>query len=280
MSDPIKYSVEDGVATIVLSRPERRNAWTRALEEQYFQRLFDASADPDVRVVVLTGDPEGRAFCPGVDTEDLDEVSSARSTLSRHRFPHTTMTKVPKPTIAAINGACAGMGFVHAMFCDVRFAQSGSNFATAFARRGLCAENGVAWALTRCVGAAAAADLLLSGRKFGAAEALDLGILKAVVEPDELMPTVLEYARDIAANCSPGALAQIKHQIYHDMASGLEESRQLALEYLYEKRLYEDFAEGVQSYIDKRPPEFPGTSFDLGSSVSRDPEFEPGSPDG
>lgn len=272
MSDeqPILYEVDDGVATITMSRPERRNAWTPALELEYFDRLFEASEDADVRVIVLTGDPAGRAFCPGVDTSNLDEIASSRTTLSRARWPHTMLTQVPKPTIAAINGACAGMGFVHALYCDVRFTQTGANFTTAFARRGLPAENGVAWALARIIGTSAAADLLLSGRKFGADEAVSLGLVKAVVEPDELMTTVLAYARDMAANCSPGALAQIKHQLWIGLEQTMEEARLLALDYLYKQRLYDDFAEGIQSYLQKRPPAFPGVSINLRDTIVKD----------
>jgi enoyl-CoA hydratase/carnithine racemase len=272
MSEPelVRYEVSNGIATLTLSRPERRNAWTAVLETQYFERLFDASADPSVRVVVLTGDPEGGAFCPGLDTGDLNKISSDRTALTRDRWSHTMLTRVPKPTIAAINGACAGMGLVHALYCDVRFAQTGSNFTTAFARRGLPAENASAWALSRLVGVGAAADLLLSGRKFGADEALALGVINRLVEPDELMASVYEYAGDISANCSPGALAQIKHQLYEALQQSMEPARLLSLEYLYEKRLYDDFAEGVQSYIEKRPPQFPGIAFDLLGSETMD----------
>ena len=249
MSEPelVRYEVSNGIATLTLSRPERRNAWTAVLETQYFERLFDASADPSVRVIVLTGDPEGGAFCPGLDTGDLNKISSDRTALTRDRWSHTMLTRVPKPTIAAINGACAGMGLVHALYCDVRFAQTGSNFTTAFARRGLPAENASAWALSRLVGVGAAADLLLSGRKFGADEALALGVINRLVEPDELMASV-----------------------YEALQQSMEPARLLSLEYLYEKRLYDDFAEGVQSYIEKRPPQFPGIAFDLLGSETMD----------
>ncbi len=277
-ADPIRYEVDDGVATVMLSRPERRNAWTRELESMYFERLFEASEDPDVRVIVVTGDPAGGAFCPGLDTGDLDDISSGQANPTRRRWPHTMLTKVPKPTIAAINGACAGMGLVHALYADVRFAQRGSNFSTAFARRGLPAENGVAWALTRIVGVAVAADLLLSARKFDADEALGLGLVNRVFEPEELVPETLAYARDLASSCSPAALAQIKDQLYSSLEQDMESARRLALEYLHERRLRDDFAEGVASYVEKRPPQFAGFAFDLRATVSMDEDPEEPSP--
>ena len=131
------------------------------------------------------------------------------------RHPYVVAT-LRKPVIAAINGACAGIGLTQALMCDVRFAAEGAKFTTSFARRGLIAEYGISWILPRVVGWGVALDLLLSGRVFYADEAAALGLVKEVVPPEELLPRAIAYAEDIAANCAPNSLAVIKQQVYAD----------------------------------------------------------------
>ena len=179
-SDPVLYEVRDsGVAVLTLNRPERMNGWGGGLATTFYSRLDDAEADPDVRAIVVTGN--GRAFCAGADMGDLNTISNATvdaaggtdvSKLVGARHPHF-VTTLRKPVIAAINGACAGMGLTLALVCDVRFAAEGAKFTTSFARRGLIAEYGISWILPRVVGWGAALDLLLSGRVFYADEAAD-----------------------------------------------------------------------------------------------------------
>lgn len=265
----IHYGVVDGVGTVSFSRPDRRNAWSTELEAEYFDAVIAAAADPDVRVLVITGDPEGRAFCPGLDTQALDASAAGERTIQRRRWPHSMLTRVPKPTIAAINGACAGLGLIQALYADVRFAAEGAKFSTAFARRALPAEHGIAWILTRLVGHATAADLLLSGRTFTAEEAHELGIVSAVLPPDELMAATLAYAGDIATNCSPEAMALIKEQLYAGLDQEMEESRRMAVEFVHERQPA-DFNEGIRSYMEKRAPAFPGIGRDLTETVRMD----------
>ena len=185
-ADLVRTEVDaDGVATFTLNRPERRNAWTAAMENRYFDVLAAADTDPAVRVGVLTG--AGTSFCPGMDMGRLAEVAGRPMDISARR-PQYAPRLFRKPLIAAINGACAGIGLTQALMCDVRFAARGARFSTAFARRGLGAEYGMSWVLPRYVGVGNALDLLLSSRVFEADEARDLGLVNRVLEPADVLP--------------------------------------------------------------------------------------------
>ena len=260
-SPPVLRHRDGGVLVLTLHRPERHNAWTYDMEDLYFAYLAEAAADPAVRVVVLTG--SGRTFCPGLDTERLQAAAAGHHTDPATRKRHTFATLVPKPLIAAVNGGCAGIGLIQACCCDVRFAARGARFTTAFARRGLPAENALSWLLPRLIGHGAALDLLLSGRTFAAEEAKELGLVNVLTEPDDLMATVMAYARDLAVHCSPLSMATIKQQVYRDLESGFEASRRDSLDALRELRREPDFLEGVTSYIEHREPDFPPLSVTL-----------------
>ena len=185
MTDLCLYEVRDGVAVVTFNRPDRNNGMTGALELAYFARLAEANEDREARAVVVTG--AGRSFCPGADLGHRGEPGD--EPLPNTKVPTTFPLTIDKPLVAAINGGCAGVGLVQALQCDVRFAATQAKFTTAFARRGLIAEYGVAWLLPRIVGQAAAADLLLSARVFDAAEALRMGLVTAVVDRDEVLDT-------------------------------------------------------------------------------------------
>jgi enoyl-CoA hydratase/carnithine racemase len=227
-ASPVLYDVRDtGVAVLTLNRPDRMNGWGGGLAATFYARLDDAEADPGVRAIVVTG--SGRAFCAGADMGNVNTIGNATvdaaegtdiSTLVGARHPHH-LTTMRKPVVAAINGACAGIGLTMALVCDVRFAAEGAKFTTSFARRGLIAEYGISWLLPRVVGWGAAQDLLLSGRVFHADEAAELGLVKEVVPPAELLPRAIGYAEDIAANCAPSSLAVIKQQVYADTMRGV-----------------------------------------------------------
>ncbi len=258
-NDTVLYEVDDGVAVVTLNRPERLNAWTGELGTGYFDALDRAAADPDVRAVVVTG--AGRGFCAGADMDNLQGISSGggesggdapRLRNERHDYALT----IPKPVVAAINGACAGLGFVHAMMCDVRFAAEGAKFTSAFARRGLIAEHGVAWMLPRVVGPSHALDILMSGRVFLAEEAKEMGVVSKVVPRDELLSAAVSYARDLGRYSAPWSMAQIKRQVWGQLdqarSDALEESNALMRESLRRT----DFKEGVQSFVEQRDPNF------------------------
>ncbi|AKK29396.1 enoyl-CoA hydratase [Mycobacterium sp. EPa45] len=261
---PVLYEVLDsGVAVLTFNRPERMNGWGGGLAAGFYAGMDAAEADPNVRAIVVTG--RGRAFCAGADMGDLASISSAsvdsageadltKMVGERHPLFVTTVTK---PVIAAINGACAGIGLTQALFCDVRFAAAGAKFTTSFARRGLIAEYGISWILPKVVGWGAALDLLMSGRVFYAEEAFELGMVKEVVPPDELLSRAIEYAEEIAANCAPSSLAVIKRQVYGDALREAEDASRRAETLMHESMQRPDFIEGITAFFEKRPPNFP-----------------------
>ncbi len=259
---PVLFELRDsGVAVVTLNRPERMNAWGGGLAAAFYRCIDRAEADPDVRVIVLTG--SGRAFCAGADMGDLDTIGGADAggdtdvtKLVGERHPYF-VTQLRKPVIAAINGACAGIGLTQALMCDIRFAAAGAKFTTAFARRGLIAEYGISWILPRIAGWSAAQDLLLSGRTFFADEAKELGLVKEVVPPEELLPRALAYAEDMARNCAPSSLAVIKRQLYDDALQNVHDTSAAAEKLMHESMQRPDFIEGITAFFEKRQPSFP-----------------------
>src|SRR5438105_9513371 len=227
MSEVVQSRVDDGVAVLTLNRPDRLNAWTAEMEHEYFGLLEQCGGSPDVRVIVVTG--AGRGFCAGADMQDLQALGAegdgaGETAQARERRAQTFPLTIPKPIIAAINGACAGIGLVQALMCDIRFAAAGAKLTTAFARRGLVAEHGVSWVLPRLVGPARALDLLLSGRVVLGQEAAELGLVNRAIAPERLLEETLAYARDLAVNCSPASMATIKHQVYADCEHALPDA--------------------------------------------------------
>ena len=255
-TETVLVGVSDGVCLLTLNRPDRMNAWTHEMEARYFDLLAAAERDRDTRVVVVTG--AGRGFCPGFDMDALAAMSSGDGDGddAAPERPQTFPLTIGKPIVAAINGACAGIGLVQALMCDIRFAAAGAKFTTAFARRGLVAEHGSSWLLPRLIGPAAALDLLLSGRVFLSEEAERLGVVNRVVARESVLEEALAYARDLAANCSPASMAAMKAQVYRDLHRGLDESLEDANRLMLESFARPDFAEGVQSFVERREPRF------------------------
>jgi len=277
---------EDGVAVLTFNRPERLNAWTPELQSRYFDLLEECAADGEVRAIVVTG--AGRGFCAGADMDSLRALSAggggeapaedagaggggeapaedagagdgsgaAPARGGADPRPVTYALGVPKPVIAAINGPAAGLGLVHALMCDLRIAAAGAKLTTAFSRRGLVAEHGISWILPRLIGPARALDLLLSGRVVLGSEAAELGLVNRAVEDGQALPAALAYARMLAAECSPASMAAIKHQVYGDLERGLASSLQDANRLMADSFARPDFAEGVRSFLERRPPRF------------------------
>ena len=257
MSDVVQMSIDNGVAVITLNRPERLNAWTLELENLYFDRLEECGSSPEVRVIVVTG--AGRGFCAGADMQDLQDLGNGSVDADERaaaRRPQTLALSIPKPIIAAVNGAAAGLGLVQALLCDIRFAAQGAKLTTAFARRGLVAEHGISWILPRLLGPARALDLLLSGRVVLAQEALELGLVNRVTTPETLMQETLAYASELASNCSPASMASIKRQVYTDLSATLPDALERADGLMLESFTAPDFVEGVASFLERRDPRF------------------------
>ena len=272
MPSEIMYQVSQRIATITLNRPDKLNAWTRVMEREVREAMCEAAADEQVRVIVLTG--AGRGFCAGADIGLLNEVvrlGVGHAGVSEHGGPlagdsarrdyqgrYSYFPAIPKPVIAAINGPAVGLGFVIAMFCDLRFASDSARFGTAFARRGLIAEYGLAWLLPRLIGPANALDLLFSARILDAREAERRGIVNQVFEPEKFIDAVYAYAGDLANNVSPRSLRVIKRQVYEGMFQTLAEAVESATEEMKLSLQCEDFKEGVAHFLEKRAPAFTG----------------------
>jgi len=264
----ILYDVGDRIATITLNRPERMNAWTAVMEHDVREAMKAASADDAVRVIVLTG--AGRAFCAGADMEalrtiDPDAMRRAENmpSFDMNRRPdwqtrYAYYPSIPKPVIGMLNGATAGIGLVHALYCDLRFAAEGAVFTTAFARRGLIAEHGISWMLPRIGGHSNALDLLMSARRVSSDEALRMGLVNRLYPAEKLREETYAYARDLADFVSPSAIAVIKRQVYDVPFQTLAEATIDANREMTVALRGADFREGVASFMEKRPPKFAG----------------------
>jgi len=276
----ITYAVDAGVATVTLNRPDQLNAWRAEMDREVRDAMRAASRDEAVRVIVLTG--AGRGFCAGADMKVLqstiasaqDEPGSSNRSgaaatydrpivfdpASRSDFQrqYSYFPAVPKPIIAAINGACAGLGLVLALYADLRFASDAAKFTTAFSRRGLIAEHGVSWLLPRLVGIANAADLLFSARIFLAPEAAALGLVNRVIPHERFQEEVAAYARMLAKDVSPRSLRDMKREIWNAQFQDLGEAIDAANADMQASFVSEDFKEGVAHFVEKRAAAFTG----------------------
>jgi enoyl-CoA hydratase/carnithine racemase len=264
----ILYEVSEKIATVTLNRPDRMNAWTPIMERDVRHAMEAAAADGDVRVIVLTG--AGRGFCAGADMDALKGLNPADIRRAEN-VPPFDMNRRPdwqtrygfypsiaKPVIAMLNGATAGIGLVHALYCDLRFAADNTVFTTAFSRRGLIAEHGISWMLPRIVGHANALDLLMSARRVQSDEALRIGLVNRLYPPDQLREQTYAYARDLAEMVSPSAIAVIKRQLYDVPFQTLAEATIDANREMVVALRGSDFREGVASFVEKRAPRFTG----------------------
>ena len=249
------------VGLIRLNRPTVLNALNDELVDELGDALVKFDSDDGIGAIVLTG--AGRGFCAGADMDTLQGLGGgsgqgggggAEAAAGGRPQYHTTL--IPKPVIAAVNGACAGIGMVQALMCDIRFAAAGAKFTTAFSRRGLIAEYGMSWILPRLVGNARALDLLFSGRVVLAEEAATMGLVNEVVAPEHLLDRALEYAAELATKASPTSMAVMKRQVYGDWGRGLVESTDRAVDFMVASLTRADLKEGVASFLQKRDPAF------------------------
>jgi enoyl-CoA hydratase/carnithine racemase len=264
-----RYEVADRVATIILSRPERLNAWTAVMNTEYRALLQQATDDSAVRVVVVTG--AGRGFCAGADADDLaghaergSYQTGAPDDLARPGYgvrPEFDAELayhfgVPKPIIAAVNGPAAGIGFALACYCDLRVAAVEAKMTTAHGRLGLPCPFGLAWLLPRLVGLTRALDLILSSRVVTAQEALSMGLVNRTFPGESLAAEVHGYARQLADSVSPASLAASKRQVYEAMHTSAADAVRAAEALIDPMMAGPDYPEGVRALREKRPPRF------------------------
>lgn len=288
----IRYDVDDPVGTITLDRPQALNAWTDRMGLEVRDAVAQAERDPAVVAIVLTG--AGRGFCAGADLNLLsglaggaggaggagattgasdddgpdgadrglsdemlaDVVAGDPSWGEDFRGAYTYLLSVPKPVIAAINGPIAGMAVPIALSTDLRFMATDAVLTCSFSQRGLVAEWGLSWLLPRLVGPAVALDLLYSSRKVDGVECERLGLVNRAVPGDDLLRIVRDYVIHFADTCSPASLAIMKRQVNQQLHAGLGPAEREAQRLMVESFGRPDFGEGVQSFLQKRPPRF------------------------
>jgi 2-(1,2-epoxy-1,2-dihydrophenyl)acetyl-CoA isomerase len=264
-TEPILLEVSEHVATITLNRPERLNALGGPMREQLLAALETAETDPEARVVMITG--AGRGFCSG---GDVKEMSERRNRDGRSGMEHQPgnflpmrdrilgkMQALQKPIIAAVNGIAAGAGMNLALGCDLRIASDQAAFGEVFVKRGLHPDWGGTWLLPRLVGVAKAMELILSGDIIPAEEALRLGIVNRMAPHAEFAEAARDWARQLAEG-PPVAMGLAKRGIYRnlhtDLASALEYET-FAQQIVWSSQ---DAGEGIQAFLEKRPPQFKG----------------------
>lgn len=266
-----RYAIDGHVATVWLHRPHRHNAWTGRMHTEYRWILAELEARAEVRAVVVTGTPP--AFCVGGDSEalaghaargsydtGLAEAAATPGYGVRPEFDHEFSFHfgMRLPVIAALNGACAGIGLALSLFCDLRFASAEARMTTAAARLGLPAEYGLSWILPRLVGVTRANDLLLSGRIFTPGDTREWGLWNGVCTDGEAtVAAATDYAHMLAASAGPNAVRVTKRQIYNDLLSSdvgasITDSKRL----MNEAMGTAEYREGVAALRDKRPPRF------------------------
>lgn len=261
--DTLRYGLEGQVAVITLARPERRNAMGSQLKRELVAAFGLANDDPAVRVIVLTG--EGPAFCAGGDVKEMQAAQAAGESRSLEEKirPSRDATLLAihesvKPVIAAVNGAAAGAGMNLALAADIRLASNTARFSQAFVRRGLPPDTGATYFLPRIVGMAKACELALIGDAIDADEAMRLGIVSRVLEPEALMPAALDMAQRIAAG-PPIAIRLARQALHQGMRGTLREALAREAAALNVCLDTDDAKEGVRAFLEKREPRFMGS---------------------
>ena len=255
----ISYSSSEGIGTITIDRPEKRNAMTFAMLNELWEALDAAADDDGTRAIVLTGVPG--AFCAGTDLSDLsatpEDERGGRGTRSTPR-PAAPLMACPKPIVCAIDGPAIGMGAEFTSMCDVRIATPRARFGWVFVHRGLVPDTGAGtWILPRLIGVQATARLLFSGEIISADEAQALGYVAAVVEPDDLEQAARAEAARFAVG-SPFAIGETKALLYAGLGRSFDEHVVANREVMERCFHSEDHREGVAAFLERRPPQFTG----------------------
>lgn len=268
--ETILYSVEDGIATLTLNRPDKLNAFTTRMMTEMIAAFDETDRDDNVKAVIVTG--AGRAFCAGAD------LSRGGATFDRNADPEPERLAVRvngvdrdgggrvtlrifdslKPVIAAVNGPAVGIGVTMQLAMDIRMASTTARFGFVFARRGITPEAGSSWFLPRLVGVQTALEWCYTGRVFPAQEALDKGLIRSIHEPDDLIPAARALAREIIDNTAPVSIALTRQMIWrmagadHPMMAHQADSRAIQA-----RGASGDAREGVASFLEKRPANYP-----------------------
>jgi enoyl-CoA hydratase/carnithine racemase len=274
MYETIRYAVDKGVATLTLNRPDKLNAFTPQMMSEIIKALDVADADDAVRAVIVTG--EGRAFCAGADLSggaEAFDVSEAMGSPVRADgtidYAHESardlaglltlrLFKCLKPVLAAVNGPAVGVGATMLLAMDVRMASVDARFGFVFARRGLVPEGAAAFFLPRIVGISQALEWCCTGRVFSAAEALAGGLVSKLCAADELLPAVERLAREIADNSAPVSVALTRQMMWRGLGQDDPmEAHKIDSRAIVSRSRSADVAEGVASFLEKRPALFP-----------------------
>ena len=276
----ILYDVTDGIATITLHRPDKMNAFTGTMRNEMISAFADIDADDNVRAVIVTGHGD-RAFCAGADLTPEDgkhvfasgeAVSDLSDTRVRDGGGLLTLRiyQCKKPVIAAVNGAAVGIGVTMQLAMDIRLASETARFGFVFARRGIVPEAASSWLLPRLVGPQQALEWCYTGRIFDAQEALKGGLVRSVHPADELLAEARKLAREIADNTAPVSVALTRHMLWRNAAQPHPmEAHKIDSRAIYRRSRSGDAKEGIASFLEKRPPNYP-------DKVSTDmPDFFP-----
>ena len=269
-----RWDLVNGVGTITLSRPHRHNSWTGRMHTELRHLLQTAEDDPSIRVVVITGDPDGKTFCPGADSKALE------THVDRGGYDAGTPDDIANPgygidptfdadfayflgfetiTIAAVNGAAAGVGLVIACWCDIRIVAEDAKLTTAHGKLNFPAEYGLSWLLPRLIGLSRATDLLLTSRSILGGEAADMGLANRSVARADVLATAHNYARTLVDTISPHSLRATKRQLAFDMTHN-DPSRSIrdAQARIDQMSCEPDYREGTAALIEKRAPGWTG----------------------
>jgi len=250
---------QEGVGLVTLNRPDRRNAYTARMGMELHEAFAELEADEAVRAIVVTG--AGRDFCVGADLERGGDTfkpspGDERETIDQRRSANPLRPwEMATPIVAAINGAAVGVGITLPMQWDIRIVAAEARLGFVFNRRGVIPEANSLWLVPRLIGASRAMELLLTGRLFSGAEAVEMGLASQAVEREQVLPTAMELARDIAANVGPASAAITKRLIYRFLAEpDRDAAHALEGQTFWWAGRQADAAEGITAFLEKRPP--------------------------